>query len=318
MRGRLLAPILLSACYAPTFSTGAPCTADSECPDHQKCTAMLCEYQVGDTGMPGPDAPMTSAADRDQDGVPDATDNCPDIANADQSNVDGDTKGDVCDRCAQISDLSADADADGVGDACDPDVAAKDAIWLFDPLHKLPSAWAPTVGWSLIDGVVTVAARGNKDDDDEFAYPQFTPPVAPIDNFAFTAVFRPTALTGDAADHFVGLELWDANNNRGVDCGVDQGSNGSGTIFLEEVNMTGPTRNLTKSTAFGWSVNSEYRLVETRHGTTYNCLVVGPDGVTATLSGASNVVPRDGSSHSVYSFGVTMQLKSFAIIGAHP
>jgi hypothetical protein len=35
--------------------------------------------------------------DTDGDGVPDATDNCPDLANADQSNIDGDGKGDVCD-----------------------------------------------------------------------------------------------------------------------------------------------------------------------------------------------------------------------------
>lgn len=36
-------------------------------------------------------------ADRDGDGVPDDTDNCPDVANNDQSDADGDGLGDVCD-----------------------------------------------------------------------------------------------------------------------------------------------------------------------------------------------------------------------------
>jgi len=46
-----------------------------------------------------------SALDRDGDGVPDASDDCPDVADADQ----------------------ADADRDGVGDACDPDISIVDA-----------------------------------------------------------------------------------------------------------------------------------------------------------------------------------------------
>ena len=37
------------------------------------------------------------APDADRDGVPDATDNCPNVANADQANADGDSLGDACD-----------------------------------------------------------------------------------------------------------------------------------------------------------------------------------------------------------------------------
>jgi cysteine-rich repeat protein len=36
-------------------------------------------------------------ADRDGDGIPDLTDNCPDVANADQADGDGDGTGDACD-----------------------------------------------------------------------------------------------------------------------------------------------------------------------------------------------------------------------------
>lgn len=38
-----------------------------------------------------------AAGDADGDGVPDAVDNCPDVANADQTDTDGDQLGDACD-----------------------------------------------------------------------------------------------------------------------------------------------------------------------------------------------------------------------------
>jgi hypothetical protein len=58
-----------------------------------------------------PDAP--AGHDEDGDGIPDALDNCPHIANADQ----------------------ADSDGDGVGDVCDPEPAIpRQHIAFFDPL----------------------------------------------------------------------------------------------------------------------------------------------------------------------------------------
>jgi hypothetical protein len=54
------------------------------------------------------------------DGVGDACDNCPAVANHDQSNADGDEHGDSCDNCPDVAnDDQADADNDGVGDVCD-------------------------------------------------------------------------------------------------------------------------------------------------------------------------------------------------------
>jgi hypothetical protein len=72
-------------------------------------------------------------ADTDADGVPDATDNCPNDANPSQSDADGDGLGDACDpdddndtipnasdNCPLVANADqADSDGDGVGDVCD-------------------------------------------------------------------------------------------------------------------------------------------------------------------------------------------------------
>ena len=48
-------------------------------------------------------ANLSTAADADRDGVDDATDNCPTLANADQTDDDRDGVGDVCDSCEGAS-----------------------------------------------------------------------------------------------------------------------------------------------------------------------------------------------------------------------
>ncbi len=73
--------------------------------------------------------------DRDQDGVPDATDNCPSTPNRDQRDTDADTRGDACDpdddgdtiadeqdNCPLVPNpQQGDQDHDGIGDLCDED-----------------------------------------------------------------------------------------------------------------------------------------------------------------------------------------------------
>ncbi|MBI3248699.1 MAG: thrombospondin type 3 repeat-containing protein [Deltaproteobacteria bacterium] len=73
-------------------------------------------------------------SDVDGDGVPDASDNCPNDPNADQADLDGDDLGDVCDadddndgvadggdNCSLVANPGQeDTDHDGIGNACDP------------------------------------------------------------------------------------------------------------------------------------------------------------------------------------------------------
>ena len=67
---------------------------------------------------------VTLIADADGDGVLDGADNCLNTPNAEQRNIDGDARGDACDRCPTVADTGADADGDGVPDACDFQVRA--------------------------------------------------------------------------------------------------------------------------------------------------------------------------------------------------
>ncbi len=82
-------------------------------------------------------------ADADDDGVPDATDNCPTFSNADQADSDADGEGNACDRCDGFDD-SADRDNDGIPDACDycPDdnPNSPDGDFICQSVDNCPSA----------------------------------------------------------------------------------------------------------------------------------------------------------------------------------
>lgn len=98
--------------------------------------------------------------DHDRDGVVDADDNCPTVANAGQFDEDGDGVGDVCDNCPTVANTGQDdeLDGDGVGDDCDPrPQQGGDAIVFFDGFSAdsagVPAGWMATTGtWSVSGG----------------------------------------------------------------------------------------------------------------------------------------------------------------------
>lgn len=86
-----------------------------------------------------PESPTVSnpeyvKGDRDFDSISDDSDNCPDLANPDQTDTNNNRKGDACedfdrdsvmninDNCQNASNITQqDADGDGYGDVCDPE-----------------------------------------------------------------------------------------------------------------------------------------------------------------------------------------------------
>jgi DNA-binding beta-propeller fold protein YncE len=62
---------------------------------------------------------IIAVLDQDHDGIPDAFDDCPTVANPEQRDQDGDGRGNLCDNCQTVANPGQeDVDADGRGDAC--------------------------------------------------------------------------------------------------------------------------------------------------------------------------------------------------------
>jgi len=88
--------------------------------------------------------PGESVPDADNDGVADSTDNCPTVANSDQSDIDADGQGDSCDadidndgvpnasdNCPLAGNANQlDSDGDNLGDVCDPNPSVSDIAQL--------------------------------------------------------------------------------------------------------------------------------------------------------------------------------------------
>jgi len=75
---------------------------------------------VGDAADNCPGLANSEQFDSDDDGLGDVCDNCPGVANSDQQNSDNDQFGDLCDNCPEVdSPCCDDYDNDGLGDLCD-------------------------------------------------------------------------------------------------------------------------------------------------------------------------------------------------------
>lgn len=87
----------------PKYPVGQACMGNNQ------CQSGICQFGV------------CQSNDTDMDGVPNGTDNCPNISNPSQADIDADAVGDVCDNCPNTSNPGQqDTDNDSIGDACDP------------------------------------------------------------------------------------------------------------------------------------------------------------------------------------------------------
>jgi len=103
----------------------------------------------GGSSQGGDSSSGDPSADDDQDGILNAEDNCPSMANTDQEDADGDTVGDACDLCraAGFEDDRADYDGDGIACADDP--------CPFDG----PSPTAPPSSFGPVSEIIVTAAN---------------------------------------------------------------------------------------------------------------------------------------------------------------
>jgi thrombospondin type 3 repeat protein len=121
------------------------------------CTFVHGELPEGEGDDGSGSGSSQPGGDVDADGLPDLTDNCAKVGNADQRDHDDDGRGDACDVCPHLIDSGGDADDDGVGDACDPHpTTAGDRIAFFEGFYGAV-AWQPVIGqnnWEVVDGTL--------------------------------------------------------------------------------------------------------------------------------------------------------------------
>ncbi len=282
----------LAGCFSPSAPTGAACaplTADVRCPSGLECIAHdgveTCESPSG----VGPDGGTGDGGDLDTDGdgVRDATDNCPGVANANQANEDGDALGDVCDPCPP-SDDNTDTDGDGVGDVCDPNpTVTGDKLVLFDGFKgSLTPTWTTTGVATTMAGDASLLA-----DDTVSTIISVPSPSAAHVELRTSLVIDAITATGQNLGSINVIDRMQPNTDKSVACQLSGLVNGT----QEELRIFDANAALIINNAphaFANGTQTELRL--RRAGTNYACRVTGPSLELVGTSTFSPASPRIG------------------------
>jgi len=297
---------LLGACFDPHPPSGAPCSAAAPCPISQQCVADRCvgpdRGQLDAGPGDGPlaidaaiDAMLPTGMDRDGDGVANAQDNCPDLANADQGDEDADRLGDACDPCP-IDASAADPDGDGVAGSCDPHPnTAGDKIAVFEGFHRaLPDTWR-LIGSAVQTGddMVLTTVGGN--------HANAVPPLGTVSNGMIMAGLTVTS-TVPNADIAISVAMpYDPDTDDGVFCELDQSMGTAASDRFVSLYEALPADTFLGTRMFMWALATEYRISLVRSGNNYACAFAFAGGATQTTSGATGkAVAMSKASIGVY------------------
>jgi len=241
----------------------------------------------------------TPTRDRDCDGITDSVDNCADLPNIDQMDLDADKIGDACDPCAWASDpamdddgdalanaqddcpadadvMQTDSDGDTIGDACDPSPAA-DALACFADFADLTKA---EVIWHL-SGAWTAAASRLIHDIGDPTYAWGAAPLLP-EGAAF-AIETPISANVDVMPFEAGVGLGAANMPPSLRCVVRKDAAGNETVsILDGAVVLGEQPVATFSPALEWFY---------LHGTQLTCTVTPYIGNAVTVTATATALP---------------------------
>ena len=235
-----------------------------------------------DDGGVESDAPAVDAqVDRDHDGILDAVDNCPDVANVTQVDEDSDGLGDVCDPCPPFAD-NQDSDGDEVGDACDPDPAhAGDQLVAFDGFDDaLSGSWTVMGTFTMTGGEGVLSAT----DTSTSLLTRPSPAGARVEVRAAFVIDSITAAGLNLGSISV-IERMPPNTDKSIACQLAGLAAGT-QEYLRIFDAASSAEVASGSYAFAPGDAKELRLG--RDGTSYTCTIASP---TANLQGTAAFAP---------------------------